>query len=231
MNGFAQCPWRPDRPRPVRRLLDVVRSGSSASLLVASMVVVAWMSLPCPAFAAWPPFGRAVCAQDSFQGYQAITTDGADGAIITWQDSRFPVNIFAEHVRASGDVDPTWPVNGRALLTDAAALANAEGPQEGPQIVSDGAGGAIVAWYDQRRAETGGSGIFAQHVRSDGVVDPMWPPNGTGVRVIDGAASNPIVTSDGAGGAIIVWRDDGPSSNQPDIYAQHVMANGVLDAR
>src|SRR5262245_7208540 len=103
MNGSAQCPWWPDRPRPIRRLLEVVHSKRAASLLVASMAVGAWMFPPCPAFAAWPPFGRAVCAQDSFQGYQAITTDGADGAIITWQDSRFPVNIFAEHVRASGD--------------------------------------------------------------------------------------------------------------------------------
>jgi len=64
-----------------------------------------------------------------------IASDGAGGAIITWSDLRSGTDsdIYAQHVLASGLVDPGWPVDGRAICT-------AAGDQSSPAIVSDGAG-------------------------------------------------------------------------------------------
>jgi hypothetical protein len=185
------------------------------------------------ASAAWPALGRAIAIAPNDQDNARATSDGAGGAIITWEDDRGgAVHIFAQHVRFSSDLDAAWPANGRALLTDPQALANALGGQARPVITSDGAGGAIVAWQDHRD-ESPGSDIFAQHVLSTGVVDPNWPANGRALSTAPGVQDNPVIVSDGAGGAIVAWMDGrsggGASDSGVDIFAQHVLSSGVVD--
>ena len=181
------------------------------------------------AFAAWPELGRAVSTAAGTQNAPRIATDGAGGAIITWHDLRSPTNnIFAQHVLASGEVDAAWPADGRALLTDPAALATALAGQKAPVIVSDSAGGAIVAWQDGRSSVTE-SDVFAQHVLSSGAVDRAWPANGTAVSTAAGFQLDLVIVSDGAGGAIVAWMDGRSADSDFDIYAQHVLASGRVD--
>jgi len=171
---------------------------------------------------AWPANGRALCTAANYQYYPTIVSDGAGGAIVTWQDVRGGANydIYAQHVLASGVVDPAWPANGRALCTAASY-------QYYPTIVSDGAGGAIVTWYDVR----GGVNfdIYAQHVFASGAVDPAWPPDGRALSTAVNNQLNPAIVSDGAGGAIVTWMDLRGGVTY-DIYAQHVLASGAVDA-
>src|SRR5436190_16393936 len=61
---------------------------------------------------------------------------------------------------------PRWTPNGVALCT-------ANGIQQNPQLVGDGAGGAIVTWQDRRGNSL--DDIYAQHVMAGGAVDPAWP--------------------------------------------------------
>ena len=200
-------------------------------LLTRTVVALCILTIPHLVLAAWPPEGRPVCTASSSQTHSVIATDGADGAIIAWMDARFPrVNIFARHVLASGDVDGAWPVDGRALLNDPAAMNNADGGQFNPEIVSDGAGGAIVIWQDLRSAVTE-TDLFAQHILSTGVVDPTWPANGTALSTALHVQNTHVMVSDGAGGAIVTWVDNRVAANEFDIYAQHVLASGVVDPR
>src|SRR5205814_7892338 len=115
------------------------RLGSINALLV----VLAALSLaidPRPAMAAWPAFGRAIGAAPGNQDDAQAATDGAGGAIITWVDAASGVvDLFAQHVLASGALDPAWPTGGRALLTDPSTLPGPSGRQVFPVIVSDGA--------------------------------------------------------------------------------------------
>src|SRR5215471_676218 len=146
---------------------------------IAIAVLALSMFLPHSARATWPPDGQAIVTALTTQEHPAIAPDGTGGAIIAWHDFRLPrVNVFAMHVLASGERDVLWPVDGRALLNDPAALANAAGGQVSPAIVSDGAGGAIVAWQDLRD-ETTDLDIFAQHILASGQIDARWPANGT----------------------------------------------------
>jgi hypothetical protein len=149
-----------------------------------------------------------------------MVSDGAGGAIVAWQDFRSGVtyDIYAQHILASGVVDPAWPANGLVI-------AAAAGNQQNPAIVPDGSGGAIIAWQDSRSMN---DDIYAQHVFSSGSVDPMWPADGRALCSVTGAQELPTVISDGAGGAIVAWMDrrSGPS---PDIYAQHVYSYGAVD--
>lgn len=152
--------------------------------LAASSPVAA---LATPALAAWPnsPFtNRALCAAAGDQIYPQAVPDGADGAIVTWHDYRSGTNydIYAQRVLVSGAVDPAWPADGRALSA-------ASGSQYRPQLVPDGAGGAVVAWQDLR----GGAShdIYAQRVARFGylgtpeaeIVGVKDVPNDQGGRV------------------------------------------------
>lgn len=85
------------------------------------------------------------------------------------------------------------------------------------QIISDGAGGAIVAWSSSI------GNIHAQRIDASGVL--LWGFRGILVCGSAGSQSNPHVVPDGAGGAIISWSDNRPGS--PGIYAQTINANGT----
>jgi flagellar hook capping protein FlgD len=181
------------------------------------------------ASADWPALGRALTTAGKGQQHPKTTTDGAGGAIIVWHDDRSPrVDIFAQHVLVSGEVDPAWPVDGRALLGDSTAQQAAFEGQQFPVIVSDGAGGAIVAWPDGRNASTN-LDIFAQHVLASGVLDPAWPVNGLALSAVRGDQDNPAIASDGAGGAIVTWTDGRSGFTGVDVFAQHVLNSGVAD--
>lgn len=177
----------------------------------------------------WAPFGNPLVDEPHNQQHSVIASDGADGAIVAWQDLRSPrQNVFAQHVRADGVVDPAWPREGRALLGDSLALATADGGQFGPLIVADGAGGAIVAWQDLRTAATG-IDLFAQHVLASGELDPKWPVNGLPVVVARSTQNFPAMVTDGAGGAVLTWVDGRAGIDEFDIFAQRIRADGETD--
>ena len=90
------------------------RSRSAFLPVVIAGVVLSTSATPRPGSADWPQFGRPVTTASKNQLHSAAATDGAGGAVITWQDDRFKrVNIFAGHVLASGDLDPAWPDDGQ----------------------------------------------------------------------------------------------------------------------
>lgn len=213
-------------------------SDESLATMRAGLVPVVFVSIlaaasviPQTASAAWPQFGRAISSVLGDQLVPRIATDGANGAIISWLDRRtFPFNIDAQHVLATGDVDPAWPANGRALLTGALVATIVPTGQEFPDIVSDGVGGAIITWPDARDNILG-LDIYVQHILASGAVDDNWPVNGTTVTVARGQQTNPLIVSDGDGGAIIAWTDGraGATVNDLDIYAAHVSRKGLVD--
>jgi hypothetical protein len=141
-----------------------------------------------------------------------IVSDGAGGAIVAWIDYRggATADIYAHHVSASGIVDATWPANGRALCT-------AAGQQDALAIVSDRAGGAILAWEDHRGTNWN---IYAGRVSLAGAVP--WAVNGVPLCSEAHDQLYPRIVTDGVGGAVVTW-DDGRS----DLYARRVSAAGV----
>lgn len=181
----------------------------SRLLLILALVLV----IPVIANAQWINNGTAICLAGGGQYFPVPAPDGAGGAIITWQDSRSGTNdIYAQRIDASGV--PKWTSDGVAICT-------AAGTQFSPTIVSDGAGGAIIAWHDQR---TGNYDIYVQRVNSTGAV--LWTANGVALcsAALDQIA--PIITTDGAAGAIVAWIDIRGGVSY-DIYARRVNSTGV----
>ena len=205
------------------------RSWDLRGLLVLAGALLVSPMTPQPTYAIWPQFGRALTTDLGDQASPVIAADGLGGGIVAWVDRRSPiVNLFAQRVLATGEVDAAWPPGGRMLLTDPQALANALEPPAFPVIATDGARGAIVVWQQSRNGATS-TDIFAQHVLSSGAVDGAWPTNGVVLCAIEGIQDIPEVISDGAGGAIVTWMDGRPGSTVVDVYAQHVLNSGLVD--
>ncbi len=171
----------------------------------------------------WDPThgGRPACAAVNVQQNPVLVSDGAGGIIVAWQDCRNGTNfdIYAQRLNASGA--PQWTLNGVALCL-------APDSQLRPRIVADGAGGAIVCWYDYRSlAGTGGSAdVYLQRVNASG--SPQWATDGIpAFSVLTGEQVLPNMIPDGAGGAILAWQDSRGALSY-DIYAQRVDGTGAL---
>ena len=109
-----------------------------------------------------------------------------------------------------------WQADGVALTAD---WVN----QRRPQLVRDGAGGAIVVWEDYRgHGNAGPADLYAQRVAGDGT--PLWPVGGVPVA-LPGGVGDPQVVSDGVSGVIVTWNDGRTGVNQ--IYTQRLAADGT----
>lgn len=157
----------------------------------------------------WTADGVAVCAGPFDQVHPQIVPDGAGGAIFTRWDGATYNSLYAQRVNASGVVQ--WMTDGVVLCTAGAY---------DPAIVADGAGGAIVAWY---QSDVDNFNIYAQQVNASGVV--QWTENGVAICTARGGQRYHRIVSDGAGGAIIAWEDQ---RCLYQIYAQRIRASGNI---
>jgi FlgD Ig-like domain len=156
----------------------------------------------------------AVCTDLAYQNYPTIDTDGANGAVISWEDSR-PVSgsdIYAQRIDASGVAQ--WTTNGVALCT-------ASGAQDRSSTATDGAGGAIVVWQDRR---SGDYDLYAQRI--DGSGSPQWTADGIVVTTASAEQRAPVAVADGAGGAFLAWQD--ARNSEHDIFAHRLNGSGSI---
>ena len=134
------------------------------------------------------------------------------GALIAMIDTRngAPDIYVARFTSAGAVLDPTG-----------IPICVLGGDQQYPMTITDGAGGAIIAWSDIAR----NGEIFAQRINSTGVI--QWTLNGVavGADILSSVSQQPQMVSDGVGGAILSWvHYDGAD---PNVYAQRINASGA----
>jgi hypothetical protein len=179
---------------------------------------------------AWPSDGRAICTQCGWASTWKLLADGAGGVIVSWVGARNR-GVHAQHLLASGQLDQAWPADGVAASSDSSY-------KEDLEIVTDGAGGAILIWVDTHNEKTLWD-IYAQHVLKSGVVDSAWPSEGRALCIAPGRQFRPTIVPDGDGGAIVAWQDQRRNTKllsgrnyhdfSGNIFAQHLLANGDVD--
>jgi hypothetical protein len=96
--------------------------------------------------------------------------------------------------------------------------------QQDPRVTTDGLGGAIITWYDNR-IQGNITDIYAQRISANGNV--QWTTNGVPICIQSERQIYPVICSDGKGGAIICWYDSRTPGTQ-DIYAQRIDKNGIV---
>ncbi|MES2515680.1 MAG: T9SS type A sorting domain-containing protein [Bacteroidota bacterium] len=160
----------------------------------------------------WTANGMSVCNASNNQSAIDMKYIGSAGVVLSWKDERVSVNeIYAQLISLSGSAQ--LATNGIKLSSALKSLS--------PNVVSDGNGGAIVAWQDSTAL---GWDITSQKLNAAGAI--QWAPGG--VVVCDANDDQLYVSqvSDGNGGAIYAWEDHRNGSDY-DIYAHHLYAEGT----
>jgi hypothetical protein len=182
----------------------------------------------------WQSGGIQVANSPFYQASPRAVSDGSGGVIVAWIDGRDgfcsvgfkgSCDIFAQRLDATGQY--LWT----AVGVPVAQVSNTPLAPEGFAMISDQAGGAIMAWEqgDPLLCCT----IHAQRIDSAG--SPVWVVNGIQVSptptiVIGGIGAPPQMVSDGAGGAIASWWNIQyvPATHDPTISAQRISPTGQL---
>jgi hypothetical protein len=198
-------------------------------LFVAAIAVVALGASR--ATAQWVDGGRPVCEGPGGKFGVKVAPDGLGGAFVVWTafkpDDPSNPNIFAQHVRSDGTLDPLWPADGFPVCTAAGAHFVGE-------IIPDGSGGAFIAWGDGRSPPPGSSlsDVYLQRLTPAGNLAVGWPTNG--IPVCSGGCTeySPKLAPDGAGGVFVAWQRD--TTIEPNVpgpggfRASRVTGSGVL---
>ena len=152
-----------------------------------------------------------VCGATNNQSALDIKYIGSSGLVLTWKDDRSAANaIYSQLVSLTGVNQLTS--NG-ILISNALKSIN-------PNTISDGLGGAIIAWQDSTIL---GWDIKSQSLSSAG--DIQWANGGVTVCSASDDQINVSQVTDGNGGAVYVWEDRRNASNY-DLYATHLYYDG-----
>jgi hypothetical protein len=159
----------------------------------------------------WLSNGLLVASSPFNQINPNISSDGADGCIIAWQDSTFnDWDVYAQKISGQGIFQ--WPLNG-------VAVSNAIEIQGHPKHVPDGNGGAIFAWQDKRANQYD---IYVHHLFSNGLPTniklsqssnawPVYPNPSSGDLTIDlnESMTSEIAMSNVLGETLGQWKVNG----------------------
>jgi len=179
----------------------------------------------------WQSTGVSPSDVNTYQGSPQAVSDGSGGVILAWVDGRagscdetnqFECDIYAQRIDSSGNL--LWDSSGVAVVT-----APHNQGSSGIAMISDGIGGAIVAWEDARAACCT---IDAQRIAGTGQV--LWQVDGIQVSpsptIVIGTIGVPQMISDGSGGAIVAWWNT--QNADPDqeftVSTQRLDQNGNL---
>jgi hypothetical protein len=178
-------------------------------------------SEPLPPRLLWPADGLRLTEQTGDQLTGDVLADGRGGAFVAWVDGIGgdpDHDLYLQRIDASGRI--AW----RAHRTIGRPLCTAPGRQFLVRLAPDGAGGVFATWYDERGSSPD---IYAIRVAGDGTLPPGWPPDGTAVCAAPATQTDPVIASDGAGGAYIAWEDFRSGFANGRIHAQRVLPAGA----
>ncbi len=185
------------------------------SLVLSSSLVALMMAAGSNAEANWLQNGVPVVAIPNAQTTPSAVPDGAGGEIVVWADYRGGAesDIYAQRIDAGGNT--LWPAGGVPVCT-------APGDDVLPMIASDGAGGVIIVWQDDRAPVSTGTDVYAQRLNGDG--QTLWLDNGVPICTAALAQTQPQIYTTGAV-SLIAWEDT--RNVNSDIYVQRVDENGI----
>jgi photosystem II stability/assembly factor-like uncharacterized protein len=164
----------------------------------------------------WGGDGTIVSGNPSASCYDAeVAPDGFGGAVVVWQEYEVGPGEKLVVQRISSAGPRLWAASGVTICDVGVGIGECE-------IISDGEGGAIVAWIDGR---TGHHKVYAQRVLFEGTI--RWDTDGISVCDVDVPQDIPALIPDDAGGAYVFWEDY--RNGYGDIYAQRLTSDGSRD--
>ena len=218
-NGVAVCTATADQTSPV-----VTTDGSGGAIIAwqdarnGNLDLYAQRVIATSA-TAWTSNGVAVYVGSGGQYEPAIASDENGGAVVAWTDDRSGNNdVYAQRLNSSGS--SLWTATG-------VVVCSAIGVQRFQTVNSDGAGGAFIAWQDQR---AGGTDLYAQHLSATATAlwsAMLYSSDPMPLSTARDEQTEVVAAPDGAGGLIVAWQDTRNGATS-DIYAQRIERFGKL---
>ena len=156
---------------------------------------------------------------EGMQGIPLVASDQDGGLIVAWQiyENFINDNLYAQRI------DP----NGRKLWTDEGVnICDAYGIQKNASITSDGNGGIIAVWSDERDVY---SDLYAQRVGAFGTI--RWKENGVPMCTAGGHQDRPFIVPSVDDQFFVAWldyREDYGDESSDAIYAQQLNLDGKV---
>ena len=148
-----------------------------------------------------------------------VISDGFGGAIVVWWDETNGINntdIRGQRIDSSGVLK--WGTEGVAICSQI-------NDQQLADIISDGSGGVVVTWSDDRNNATTGSDVFAQRVLASGTV--FWTSLGVTVCNATGSQTGAALVRDAGLGFVVLISDSRSYATLGyDVYAQRLNSSG-----
>ena len=168
-----------------------------------------------------------ICVAIGNQGAPVAAADGKGGVFFVWSDYRNDpqfytrAQLYAQHITAQGEA--LWEKDGIPVC-------ELQVNQQQPHCISDGTGGFIVAWWDERNIF---ADLYAQRIDASGKA--LWGgedvdlQNGVPICTEAGVQRLPQLVPTGKAGVIVYWldyREDFGDSTEDAIFAQRLDADG-----
>jgi len=165
----------------------------------------------------WARDGVPVCQEMGGQNGLRMVTDGDEGAILCWVDFRnlssTGFDLYAQRVRHDGS---------RAWVSNGIPVANFNGIQTNPTLLSDGQGGVYVVWQDGRQEL---SSIFVQRINSTGL--NVWEFGGKPtVSASSGFQRAPSASINNQSELNVVWEESNSEGGNSRVMMQKHTSNG-----
>lgn len=187
---------------------------SICSIFVA--FVLGWTAVAAPAQDLWstdPNVNNPVAVVADVQSFPIVV--GGISTTYAWRSARFDVgtgttvyDIDAQQFDHAGV--PQWGPTGVRVVSGSVSAS----PSARPFAMIQGTDAVILAWHDVRNTPDAGD-IYAQKLDFAGI--PQWTVGGIPVATAIGLQDNPVLLSDGSGGAIVVWQDQRNGTANTDI--------------
>ncbi len=146
-----------------------------------------------------------------------LVSDGSGGAILVWSDFHtdfWKYDIYTQRINGNGVLQ--WEKDGIPMCI-------AVYEQSVPEVLSDGMGGAVVAWVDKRNGSH--ENIFAQRVGNSGSM--LWQENGIPICMAPGWQGKLQILGSNDGSYVIAWID-GRAFDTTKLYAQKIDNTGAI---
>ncbi len=170
----------------------------------------------------WEENGSILCAQQNEQRHPRFLEIEPGSALVAWEDYRDNEgnsDLYIQKIYGESSLEWEWgeTVDGNVLCT-------ADNDQFYVRLCSDGEGGVIATWEDQRHS-TNFSDVYCQRITSDG--NRVWgDPNGipASVEYLWQEMCIPVLLGNGHFG--VFWNDYRTGS--PGLYYQVMDSDGDI---
>ena len=146
--------------------------------IINSILIAGLLAAAVPAWGLWwTEDGIPICVETGAQYHHCVVEVEPGVIVVVWEDGRSGnYDLYAQKIHSSGY--QYWALDGIPVCVEP------EG-QLGPVAVPDGAGGVIIAWWDNRTPDTD---VYAQRLDADGYM--LWTPEGVPVCTYTGMQIN-----------------------------------------